>query len=140
MNPNYLDAFPVLDASGAPVHVSRDESALILLVPDTMRDAEAEVRDWYENDQMSCRENDAQVYGVLPDIPEKQEVRIIWAAPGQKVFTFDPDVNDTGMIDMPVMEVLTERNSYITQRQILGTGSDVHCTLWNFCETDRRKM
>jgi putative ABC transport system permease protein len=123
VNPNYLDIFPVLDASGAPVHVSRDESALILLVPDTMRDAEAEVRDWYENDQLACRENDAQVYGVLPDIPEKQDVRIIWAAPGQKVFTFDPDVNDTGMIDMPVMEVLTERNSYITQRQILGTGN-----------------
>ncbi len=123
VNPNYLDIFPVLDASGAPVHVSRDESALTLLVPEMMRDAEAEIRDWYENEQLACRENDAQVYGVLPDIPEKQEVRIIWAAPGQKVFTFDPDVNDTGMIDMPVMEVLTERNSYITQRQILGTGN-----------------
>ena len=42
MNPNYLDIFPVLDASGAPVHVSRDESALTLLVPEMMRDAEAD--------------------------------------------------------------------------------------------------
>lgn len=124
INPNYLKKFPVYDTQGSQITVNEDETSLVLIVPESYRDDEDEIRSYYCEYQADNRENDEEYYGLSPSIPEQQDIKIIWAESGQQVFTFDPDINDTGMIEIPVLEVITDNNSYVTQRQgILGGGN-----------------
>ena len=130
VNPNYLKKFPVYDTEGNPVVVNESETALVLIVPEIYKNEKEKIVDFYKNSQLSHREVDEDYYGLNPELPKQQEVKIIWADSSQKVFTFDPEINDSGKIDMPLITVLTEGNSYLCQRQgILGNGNTDPCKI-----------
>ncbi|MGN0242349.1 MAG: DUF1430 domain-containing protein, partial [Candidatus Weimeria sp.] len=130
VNPNYLKKFPVYDTEGNPVAVNENETALVLIVPERYKNEKEKIVKYYKNSQLSHREADEDYYGQNPELPKQQEVKIIWAASSQKVFTFDPEINDSGKIDMPLITVLTEGNSYVCQRQgILGNGNTDPCKI-----------
>lgn len=130
VNPNYLKKFPVYDTEGNPVAVNENETALVLIVPEKYKNEKEKIVNFYKNSQLSQREADEDYYGLNPELPKQQEVKIIWAASGQKVFTFDPEINDSGKIDTPLITVLTEGNSYLCQRQgILGNGNTDPCKI-----------
>lgn len=130
VNPNYLKKFPVYDTEGKPIVISEDETSMVLIVPETYRNEENEIKAFYKKYQTSYRKVDEDDYGLTPDLPEQQVVKIIWASSGQKVFTFDPQINGSGIIDMPVITVITAHNSYVSQRQgILGNGNTDPCKI-----------
>lgn len=125
VNPNYLQAFTVLDEYGAEVLIDESESALILLVPETEKENEEDIIDYYSNQQLSFRDIDSDVYGIETDPVDNQEIRIIWTQSGQHIFTFNTSANvDIEGITDPILVVYTEGNSYVCQRiGVLGKGN-----------------
>lgn len=117
VNPNYLHAYPVYDTEQQPIEIKEEETDFILLVPETYKSKEAEILNYYQEAQSSNRDNDIDIFQVSPDVPESQKVRIIWTKSNQRIFTFNPNISmDTKGIKDPIIEVLTECNSYICQR------------------------
>lgn len=56
---------------------------------------------------------------------KNQQIKIIWLANGQKIFSFDLDVfpTENNMIIDPIIQVVTEKNSVCADRDsILGSG------------------
>ena len=130
VNPNYLKKYPVYDTEGKPVAVNENETAVVLIVPEFYRNEKGKIVNFYKNSQINHREVDVDSYGLDPKLPKQQELKIIWAASGQKVFTFDPEINDSGKINIPIITVLTENNSYVCQRQgILGNANTDPCKI-----------
>lgn len=125
VNPNYLEAFQVLDENGAQIEVSEDEESLVLLVPENYKDEEEAIIQYYLAGQASYREVDTDIYGLETTVSETQQIKIIWTKIDQQVFTFDSSVSmDVSGITDPVIVVLTENNSYVCQRLgVLGNGN-----------------
>ncbi len=125
VNPNYLQAYPVLNEDGQRISISEDENALILLIPVTYKEDEEQIRIFYQEEQDSFRFIDEDVYGLQNADLENQEVKIIWTREGQSVFAFDSKVEtSTGEVMDPVIVVITENNSFISQRVgVLGKGN-----------------
>lgn len=120
VNPNYLSEYPVLCADGSPVTVSEDETDWVLLVPEFYRTNESEILTYYStmrfgNDEMeSLAEFERRVFGreVSEDV-RNQNIKIIWTANGQRIFTFNPEIapeNGNCVVD-PIIEVMTVNNS-----------------------------
>ena len=127
---DYLKKYPVYDTEGKPVAVNENETAVVLIVPEFYRNEKGKIVNFYKNSQINHREVDVDSYGLDPKLPKQQELKIIWAASGQKVFTFDPEINDSGKINIPIITVLTENNSYVCQRQgILGNANTDPCKI-----------
>lgn len=125
VNPNYLEAFQVLDENGQQIEVSEEEESLVLLVPENYKDEEEAILRYYLADQTSYREVDTDIYGLETTVSETQQIKIIWTKTDQQVFTFDSSVSmDVAGITDPVIVVLTENNSYVCQRLgVLGSGN-----------------
>lgn len=120
VNPNYLRAYPVLDADGNPVSVTEDEADWVLLVPESLRSEEDAILERWSSERMgdggmgSVREADEAFYGRTVDEPKPdQGVKIIWTATGQQVFSFNPEVfpENANNIEDPIIEVMTTANS-----------------------------
>lgn len=103
VNPNYLKKYPVYDTEGKPVAVNENETDVVLIVPEFYRNEKGKIVNFYKNSQINHREVDVDSYGLDPKLPKQQELKIIWAASGQKVFTFDPEINDSGKINIPIV-------------------------------------
>ena len=125
VNTNYLKQYPIIDETRKPIEVSDDEQAWVVAVPARFKPREAELKKLFER----MRSGDGEITGAAEaetriakeKAPERfahQPVRIIWMAPGQQVFSFDPKVNPEhgNMITDPVVEIMTPANSLTVDR------------------------
>jgi hypothetical protein len=131
VNSNYLDRFPILDDSGTPIDVDRDEQAWVVAVPEKFRAQEAEIKAHFQGTRIGDQGLDGAVQGqermlgeAVPVQFRNQEVRIIWMASGQEVFSFSSTVNPEAgnMIVDPIVEIMTPANSLTVDRLNSITG------------------
>lgn len=129
VNPNYLDKFSVKDMNGKDVKVSESETSYIVLAPEKYKDKDKKLID----DVIDIREGnylyeeDFIKDKIKKEDFMKQEIKIIWIKNDQEVFSFNPEVwkNNNNMIKDPIIEVITENNSLVTERDgIWGGGGD----------------
>ncbi|MGY6651492.1 hypothetical protein ACXIZN_04940 [Amycolatopsis sp. TRM77291] len=131
VNNNYLKQYPILDESRKPIDVADDEQAWVVAVPEHFKTREAALTELFQE----MRTGGPGITGVLEaerriageKAPERfadQQVRIIWTAAGQDVFSFDPKVNPGhgNMITDPIIEVMTPANSLTVDRLNAITG------------------
>lgn len=137
VNPNYLREFPVYDLQQQPVQVSEDNSDWILLVPEKYHDREEEILSFFKKDrtggknsegvyQEGVYQHEERCKRVVPDRVRNQQLKIIWLANEQQIFSFNPNVfpQENNMIIDPIIRVVTEQNSVVTDRSsILGGGA-----------------
>jgi hypothetical protein len=132
VNTNYLESYPLLDESGKPIVVDDSEQSWVVAVPSRFKSREAEFREYLQEQ----RRGSAQVQGAVqayrkmlgqPEPPQftNQQIRMIWTAPEQQVFSFNSLVNpDAGnMVEDPVVEIMTRANSLPVDRLNAITGA-----------------
>jgi len=133
VNPNYLTRFPLYDQHQNPVQIAEDCSDWILLVPEKYRAHETEILDFFHKDRFGAegyegwhQGEERNFHRTVPEQIKNQQIKIIWLADNQKVFSFDPDVfpAEKNLIIDPIIQVVTEQNSLLIDRDaILGTGA-----------------
>jgi bacteriocin-associated integral membrane protein len=132
VNPNYLQNYPVLDSSGQPVVVSENEADWVLLAPASLKSRSAEIVNYYTNvrtggpsGQGVAQAERSQFGRVAQGNIHNQEVRIIWTADQQRVFSFNPRVapSEGNTIDEPIIQVMTLANSAGVDRSNMITGA-----------------
>lgn len=126
VNPNYLKEFQVLKTDNSPINVAEDEINWVLLVPEKYKKNEDDILRYFKERR---KENFNYDKGFLKsEIPNNilnQEVKIIWTKSNQEIFSFNPEVfkKENNMIIDPIIEVITEKNSLVSDRElILGNG------------------
>ncbi|MBE0069982.1 DUF1430 domain-containing protein [Thermoanaerobacterium thermosaccharolyticum] len=133
VNPNYLREFPVYDIHGNIVHVSESTSDWILLVPEKYHNRKKEIMSFFHDDRIGIGgsyETERRFYKrAIPNRIRNQQIRIIWLANNQKIFSFDPEVfpAENNLIIDPIIQVITEKNSLCADRANMmngGGGSD----------------
>lgn len=132
VNPNYLREFSVYDIHHNPVQISEDTTNWILLVPEKYRNREKEILSFFHKERVGTKdyegvyEHEVRFFKrAVPDRVKNQEIKIIWLANDQKIFSFNPEVfpSENNVIIDPIIEVVTEKNSLCTDRDsILGGG------------------
>jgi hypothetical protein len=131
VNTNYLKQYPLMSDTGVPVTVAEDERAWVVAVPEQFKSREADLKRFLRATRIGGAGFDGAVQGqermLREPVPEQfahQEVRIIWTASGQKVFSFNTTVNqdDGNMIVDPVVEIMTPANSMTVDRLNSITG------------------
>ncbi|WP_439381905.1 hypothetical protein [Amycolatopsis lexingtonensis] len=131
VNTNYLEQYPVLDESRKVVDIEDGERAWVVAVPEQFKAHEAQIRKLLRETRTGAPgitgavQAEERITGERP--PERftdQQVRIIWTASGQKVFSFDPRVNpgDGNLITDPVIQIMTPSNSLTVDRLNSITG------------------
>jgi hypothetical protein len=132
VNDNYLEQYPVLDESGRPIAVADDEQAWVVAVPEQFKARETQLRKYLRTlrsggpQLVGAVQAEERIVGVRATAQfTHQEVRIIWMASGQEVFSFNSKVNpDRGnMITDPVIEIMTPANSLTVDRLNSITGN-----------------
>ncbi|MED4163186.1 bacteriocin-associated integral membrane family protein [Halalkalibacterium halodurans] len=127
VNPNYLQAFPLVDENNKRIAIQEEETNRVLLVPEQYKDQKENIIAYF-------KEN----YARLAEIPEyqaesyshlqEQTFDIIWLASSQEVFSFNLYVfpNEGNLIVDPIIQVLTENNSYPIEREFFrgSVGND----------------
>ncbi|WP_339253996.1 DUF1430 domain-containing protein [Paenibacillus sp. FSL P2-0136] len=125
-NNNYLQEFPVFDINNEAVQISEDISDWVLLVPEKYRDKEEEIVSFFLQMRKNNMGNDQEFYKkVIPDRIQNQKIDIKWISNNQRIFSFNPKVfpSENNVIVDPIIEVVTESNSVLTDRDsILGRG------------------
>ena len=131
VNLNYLEQYPVMDDSGNPIDVGTDEQAWVVAVPEQYKSHEAELREFLQMTRTGEQGFDGAVQAeeriVGEPAPERftrQEIRIIWTASGQEVFSFNANVGpESGntIVD-PIIEIMTPANSLTVDRLNSITG------------------
>jgi len=131
VNPNYLRKFPVYDIHNNPVQVSEDTSDWILLAPEKYRHREKEIMSFFQKARTGAMgyegayEWEERFFKrVVPDSVKNQQIKIIWLANDQKIFSFNPKVfpAENSMIIDPIIQVVTEKNSICADRADMITG------------------
>ncbi|SHH31860.1 DUF1430 domain-containing protein [Tepidibacter thalassicus] len=126
VNNNYLKEFPVYDIHNNPVQVSEDTNNWILLVPEKYRDREKDILSFFEKDRASSIDYEKEfLHKEIPYNIKNQHIEIVWLKNDQKIFSFNPEVfkAEHNIIMDPIIQVVTEKNSLITDRSsILGGG------------------
>lgn len=115
VNENYLRANPVADADGGDVldGLVRDDTTINLLVPESLRVHEDEIRAGFREDFWFWKVDVAQIYEErvgepAPDLAEEDlDVNIVWVPDGLSWFTYDATIMpETGnLIHDPVVVV-----------------------------------
>lgn len=137
VNPNYLRKFTVYDFQQQPIQVSEETSDWILLVPEKYSSMENEILSFYQRERKGGKygydytpgwyESEEHYFKrPVPDKIRNQPIRIIWLSNEQQVFSFNPDVfpAEHNMIVDPIIQVMTEQNSVLLERNlILGGGA-----------------
>lgn len=125
VNPNYLKEFPLYDEFGNQVVIDEKTTEQILLVPSQYKEFEQEILDFFEENRWLTYEFDKNNFSKEVSF-EPKEIKIIWLQNNQSIFSFNPDVykEENNMISDTIVEVITEQNSFPTERWgILGGGS-----------------
>ncbi|MFB9433024.1 hypothetical protein [Streptoalloteichus tenebrarius] len=131
VNTNYLKKYPILDSSGSPINVADHEQAWVVAIPEKFKSREAELRKFLRATRTggagfegAVQAQERMLREPVPQQFTRQEVRIIWTASEQKVFSFNSKVSpDTGnMIVDPVIEIMTPANSMTVDRLNAITG------------------
>ena len=131
VNTNYLKQYRILDESGHPITVADSEQDWVVAVPAQFKPRAAELQQYLESTRVGGPRMQGAVQGQqkvlhepVPDALTHQRVRIVWTAPGQKVFSFDTKVNpnDGYTITDPVVEIMTPANSMTVDRLNAVTG------------------
>jgi hypothetical protein len=131
VNTNYLKQYPILDESGTPITVADTEQAWVVAIPVQFKSREAELKKYLETTrtggqgiQGAVEAQQRMLREPVPDGFAHQEVRIIWTATGQKVFSFNTKINpnDGYTITDPVVEIMTPANSMTVDRLNAITG------------------
>ena len=125
VNPNYLKEFPLYDELGNQVVIDEQTKDRILLVQAQYKEFEREILDFFEENQWLTYEFDQNNFSKETSF-EPKEIKIIWLKNNQSIFSFNPDVykEENNMISDTIVEVITEYNSFPTERWgILGGGS-----------------
>ncbi|MCH7230615.1 hypothetical protein L0U85_07080 [Glycomyces sp. L485] len=131
VNSNYIEQYPVMDESGSPIDVGRDEQAWVVAVPEQYKPHEAQLREFVQAARAggpgltgAVQAEERIVGEPAPEQFTDQEVRIIWTASGQEVFSFNSNVNPEGgnTITDPVIEIMTPANSLTVDRLNAITG------------------
>ncbi|MFI0805410.1 hypothetical protein [Amycolatopsis lurida] len=131
VNTNYLKQYPILDESRKVVDIDDGERAWVVAVPEQFKPREAQIRKLLQETRTGAPgitgavQAEERITGERP--PEwfaGQQVRIVWTASGQKVFSFDPRVNpgDGNLITDPVIQIMTPSNSLTVDRLNSITG------------------
>lgn len=110
VNTNYLRSFPINDEQGKPVDIPDESDDWILLVPKKYTDREGEIRAYFEQDE------DIRRFYLTDD--RGQELKIIWLANDQYIFSFNPHVfpREKNKILDPIIFVKTQQNHLFTYR------------------------
>jgi hypothetical protein len=131
VNTNYLAQYPILDTSRQPIVVGNDEPAWVVAVPEQFKPREAQIRDLLRETRTGTGKITGAVQAeerITGDRPPArftdQDVRIIWTASGQGVFSFDPQVDPArgNLITDPIVEIMTPSNSLTVDRLNSITG------------------
>lgn len=126
VNNNYLQQYPVYDLDHKKIAVSENNKHWLLLVPEKYRNKEKDIRSFFTKDRKMLFHYEQSTYKHQIDKHlENQTIEIIWVVNDQRLFSFNPDVFklEHNLILNPIVEVVTEENSFITDRTgILGNG------------------
>jgi len=126
VNTNFIERYPILDEYGHRIEISREEKAWIVAVPQQYKAEEAGIMAFYKSDRVDYAVNDQEriVGDPVPDWFRDQEVRIVWMASGQEVFSFNSAVNPQGgnIIIDPIVQIMTPANSLTFDRLNSVTG------------------
>lgn len=131
VNTNYLKQYPIKDTAGKPIEIGEDEQAWVVAVPEQFKQSEAKLREllrWTRGGGEGITgafQAEGRITGKpAPERFANQEVKIVWTASGQDVFSFDPEVNpDHGnTIKDPIVQIMTPANSLTVDRLNSITG------------------
>jgi hypothetical protein len=131
VNTNYLRQYPILDESGHPITVADSEQDWVVAVPAQFKSRAPELQKFFESTRVGGPHMQGAVQGQqkvlhepVPAAFTHQQVRIVWTAPGQRLFSFDTkvDPNDGYTIADPVVEIMTPANSLTIDRLNVITG------------------
>jgi len=133
VNLNYLAKYPVLGEDGQPIAIDPTETAWVVAIPAKYKDDQDRIEDWIGK----LRRGGGGIEGAaqywekttgqpVPEHLRDQQVRIVWMAPDQELFSFDSRVDKYGgnMILDPIVEIMTPANSYPMDRFSSATGPD----------------
>ncbi|MGH7867010.1 MAG: bacteriocin-associated protein, partial [Candidatus Dormibacteraceae bacterium] len=126
VNPNFLQAFPLRDSTGKPISIPESTSDWVVLAPVSYKSREADILWYFQGLRPSGYEAEQSLFWrTVPDRVLHQQVKIIWTANDQRVFSFDPLVyaSDGNVIRDPVIEVITSMNSLGIDRANMITGA-----------------
>ncbi|PEA77107.1 bacteriocin-associated integral membrane family protein [Bacillus wiedmannii] len=128
LNNNYLREFPLYDIHNQRVQVSEDTENWILLVPEKYQNREKEILRFFEERRKPAIEyEEKRMHREVPNHLRNRKIDIIWIKNNQEIFSFNPDVykSDNNKIRDEIIEVMTEKNSFVGERDlILGGGAN----------------
>lgn len=123
VNPNYLDAYPIDDAAGRPVHIDEATTDWVVLVPESLRADEAAIVAQVTAERASAVHTDeALFHRDVPPSVAQQSVTVVSVAAGQSVFTFNRNVPHGSTVRDPIVQVMTSANSTGADRMNMITG------------------
>jgi hypothetical protein len=131
VNTNYLAQYPILDEARKPIHIDDGEQAWVVAVPEQFKARVTQIRELLRETRTGTGEitgavqAEERITGNRP--PERfahQDVRIVWTASGQGVFSFDPEVGPGhgNLVTDPIVEIMTPANSLTVDRLNSITG------------------
>ncbi|MEH7464790.1 DUF1430 domain-containing protein, partial [Bacillus thuringiensis] len=128
VNNNYLHEFPLYDIYNQRVQVSEDMENWMLLVPEKYQNREKEILRFFEERRKPAIEyEEKRMHREVPNHLRNRQLEVIWIKNDQEVFSFNPDVykSDHNKIRDEIIEVMTEKNSFVGERDlILGGGAN----------------
>ncbi len=129
VNPNYLNKFNIKDVNNNDITVSENETSYIVLAPEKYKDKKNKIIDdiKFYREGNYLYEEDFIKDKLSKDEFKKQKIEIVWIKNNQEVFSFNPNVSkeNNNMVKNPIIEVITENNSLVTDRDGLwGSGGD----------------
>ncbi|PEA54709.1 bacteriocin-associated protein [Bacillus pseudomycoides] len=127
VNNNYLHEFPLYDIHNQRVQVSEDMENWMLLVPEKYQNREKEILRFFEEWRKPAIEyEEKRMHREVPNHLRNRKIDIIWIKNNQEIFSFNPDVykSDNNKIRDEIIEVMTKKNSFVGERDlILGGGA-----------------
>ncbi|HDX9590414.1 TPA: DUF1430 domain-containing protein [Bacillus pseudomycoides] len=127
VNNNYLHEFPLYDIYNQRVQVSEDAENWILLVPEKYQNREKAILRFFEERRKPAIEyEEKRMHREVPNHLRNRQIEIIWIKNNQEIFSFNPDVykSNHNKIKDEIIEVMTEKNSFVEERDlILGGGA-----------------
>lgn len=105
VNPNYLNIHNIVDVNGDVIHVSEENTNRVLLVPESYKDQEQEIKDYFKFIYTAYRNEN----WIIKDL----NIDIIWIQENQKIFSYNFDVNpgEENMVENAIISVITENNA-----------------------------
>lgn len=127
INPNYLNKYPIYDANNKVINIPDSYEDSILIVPEKYKDHEKDILEYFKEERNDSIEAAERFLNTKVDSKYKnQSMKIIWSKDNQKIFSFNPEVfkSEYNEILDPIIKVITENNSVLTERNtILGGGA-----------------